>query len=157
MRILSRKTDKQTCRSRLGSVCGNRSNVEKNELSSLSTVIHNNKPHAAGNSEMLYSPGLRSVPTVGGSSELFQKAASFAARVAAGKIHFAVSNRNGNKLLIFIHICCYCFFVGRSVISSAGGNWKKLRLAAILEVCSVAHIVLRIGTAEVVITPKCNI
>jgi len=57
MSILNRKTAKQTCGSKLGSVCGSRTKaMQKNILNSLEAAIHENKRNAAGNSEKVVHP-----------------------------------------------------------------------------------------------------
>jgi len=62
MRILNTKTAKQTRGSKLGSVCGSRTESmqkKKNIVNSLAAVINKNKHNAAGNSEKVVHPCTR--------------------------------------------------------------------------------------------------
>jgi len=60
--ILCRKTAKETCGSRVGSVCGSRTEEmqkNRNTFISLAVVIRKNQRNAAGNSEKIVHPWYR--------------------------------------------------------------------------------------------------
>jgi len=57
MRMLCRKTAKLMCESRLGSVCGSRTEtMQKDTVNSLAAEMNKNKGNAAGNSEKVVHP-----------------------------------------------------------------------------------------------------
>jgi len=62
MRILNKKTAKQTCASRLDSTCGSRTQTierNKNTLNSLTAAVHKNKRDVAGNKEKVVHTWVR--------------------------------------------------------------------------------------------------